>query len=261
MEKYRKKVNEIFSWSDNQCPYYNKCRNGIKYGNKPINEKFLYDRARIGELYGNDNTIPNIVIVGIEGFSDEKIVKDVISPSLDANNSHYNGVKYTLSYLLADFMNKDKPAPKITNSSVDWIQDALKRYCLCNLYKCAFVPEDEPQRTRGLCHSQAMQENCINLLVSEIKALEPDIVVIQAATTKRNFTQSMKNVILNEFNLKEIKSGDDGITCLYNGKIFEKQMLLIQTRHGSDRKFKSHSYIEEILNPILDKAIELINEK
>jgi hypothetical protein len=257
-EFYKKQIREIYG-KDNTCPHYNECRKNVKYsGCSKIIDKFIFDRARIGELYGTEENVPKIVMVGIEGFPKEKIVTDVIPPAFtdDAINPHYNGVKYILAYLLADFLNKDKPQPKITKKGTLWVNDALKRYTLCNLYKCAFVPENEPDKEKGLCHTKAMSSNCINLLIKELKILEPDIVVIQSSDYGV-FKETMRAELHQHFNCKKILDIQGSRANLYQGIIKTKPIVFIQTMHGSFGGFKSHDYIENCLNPILDKAIEI----
>ena len=255
---YKDQIQEIYG-EDNVCPRYDECRKDIKYKNcNKIIDKFVFDRARIGELYGVETNVPKIVMVGIEGFSSEKIITKVINPAFtdDAVNPHYRGVKYVLAYLLADFLEKDKPQPRITKKGVSWVNDALKRYALCNLYKCAFVPENEPNKEKGLCHTNAMSSNCINLLIKEIRILEPDIVVIQSSDCGV-FKETMRAELYQCFNCKKVLDIQGSRANLYQGKINSKPIVFIQTMHGADWTFKKHDYIENCLNPILDKAIEI----
>lgn len=257
-ESYKNKIQKIFE-PNNYCPNYNECKKNIKYsGCDKITDKFIFDRARIGELYGVENNIPKIVMVGIEGFSSEQVISTVIHPALTdrAVNPHYRGVKYILAYLLADFLGKDKPNPKITKNGVVWVDDALKRYALCNLYKCAFVPENDPDRCKNLCHTREMSSNCINLLIKEIKILEPDIIVIQSSNDGV-FTETMRTKLYQEFSCKKTLDIDGSAANLYEGYVNSKHISIVRTMHGSDWTFKTHNYIENCLNPILDKAIEI----
>lgn len=253
---YVDEIQKIFNITG--CPHYSECIKNIEYNKAETACKFRYDRAKIGENYGA-NGIPKIVMVGIEGFSSEKTITKVIQPALnDTVNPHYNGVKYVLAYLLADFFNKDKPASRITNNSVEWIDEALKSYTLCNLFRCAFVPANDPQRIKGLKHSEEMQKNCIEILIKELRVLEPDIVVIQA-TDGSVFTGSMQDRLFNEFKCK-IKSGNDKRARVLAGVLEDKQCLFVQTLHGANGGFKSHKYLDDELNPILDKTINMYKE-
>lgn len=257
-EIYKNKIQEMFG-PNNSCPHYAECRKYVKYSNcNKIIDKFVFDRARIGELYGIETDVPKIVMVGIEGFSDEKIITKVINPALTENvdNNHYNGVKYVLAYLLANFLGKDKPQPKITKKGVPWVNDALKRYTLCNLYKCAFVPENEPDKSQNLCHTGAMSTYCINLLIYEIRILEPDIVVIQTSNDAV-FKEVMRTKLYQEFRCEKTLDIAGSAANLYQGYINSKPITFIRTIHGSYPKFKSRDYIENYLNPLLDKTVEI----
>ncbi len=254
--QYKANIQQIFEHMGNCCPHYEDCRSGVRYKNcEEILDKFLFDRARIGNLYGEDSVLPRIVMVGIEGFSDERIVSKVTEPSDDATNAHYRGVKYVLAYLLADFMGHEKPEPKITKSGVFWIKDALKRYCLCNLYKCAFVPKDDPDRATDLCHSEGMTTHCIDLLIQELNILDPHIVVIQASDTGI-FTDYMRTRLFNTLSCKPIKVLDDRKAALYEGVINQKPLFLILTMHGANGGMKSHEYLQNKLNLVLDETLK-----
>ena len=72
--EYIEKLENLYSecYSNNGCcKWYENCKSEIKYSKcKQVDDKFLFDRARIGKLYGCCD-IPRVVIIGIEGFSDE----------------------------------------------------------------------------------------------------------------------------------------------------------------------------------------------
>ena len=191
-------------------------------------------------------------MVGIEGLSENSEKNKIAYPSLYANNPHYNGVKYVLSYIFADFLGKEKPE-KFGNKCVDWVEEALKKYALCNLYKCAFVPDNDPEKSKELRHSQKMQDNCIKLLKSEINALDPDIVVIQAISNA--FTDKMRSEINDSFDIKW-DNNYSGRALLGYGKIGSKKVCFVNTIHGAYGGFKAHKYLDDELNPVLDKAIE-----
>lgn len=249
MIDYKKRIEMLYEQS---CPHYDLCKANVHYKDcKKILDKFRFDRARVGENYGKESFIPKIVMVGIESFS-----KGIV-PSDDAINPHYNGVKYVLSYLLSDFVKKDKPEPRITQNSVWWIKDALSRYCLCNLYRCAFVPEDDPDKKKGLCHTEEMKENCFELLLNEISALDPDVIVIQATDTSA-FPEKNLEKLLSRFQCANEYYGKSNRARLYTGCLNNRKIQIVQTLHGSYAGFKSHTYLSQELNPVLDKTIELV---
>ncbi len=254
MIDYKAKIQELHQCG---CPHFSECMKDVCYGRQKgsdITYKFRFDRARVGEEYGKDDSVPKIVMVGIEGFSDEKEISKVIAPSLTADNPHYNGVKYILAYLLADFLQKDRPAAIITKSCVRWIEDALKRYCLCNLYRCAFVPTSDEKRTKNLCHTDAMKAHCISRLIAEIKALDAEIVVIQT-TNGNDFPEKNREAICTAFQC-EAMIEEGKCARLYRGQNNGHGILILQTYHGAYGGFKSYEYLNEKLNPLLDEAIK-----
>lgn len=255
MIDYKKRIQMLYEQS---CPYYDLCKANVYYEEcDTILCKFRFDRARVGKNYGKESFIPKIVMVGIEGFPKEKTVSRVIEPSYVATNPHYNGLKYVLSYLLSDFVKKDKPEPRITQNSVWWIKDALSRYCLCNLYRCAFVPENAPDKKKGLCHTEEMKENCFELLLSEISALDPDVIVIQATDTAV-FPENNLEKLLSRFQCANEYYGKSNRARLYTGRLNNHKIQIVQTLHGAYGGFKSHTYLSQELNPVLDKTIELV---
>lgn len=127
-----------------------------------------------------------------------------------------------LAYLMAEFFNKEKPESKITKNSVEWIDNALKSYALCNLYRCAFVPSNDINKIKGLYHS----------------------------------CEIMQKKIFNEFECQE-PFGVDKRARLVKGIIKNKQCIFVQTLHGGYGGFKSHEYLQYKLNPILNKTIEM----
>lgn len=254
MTEYKKRIQDLYLC---QCPYAEPCKKNAAYRKSAVVlDKFRFDRARVGEQYGKDASIPRIVMVGIEGFPGENghVVTDVTVPSADAINPHYNGVKYVLAYLLSDFMGKDKPNPQITKTGVCWIKDALSRYCLCNLYRCAFVPQAEPDMSRGLCHTDEMKKNCLELLIREIRILDPEIVVVQA-TDSKVFPEQNLETLLSEFGCDGMQYGKNKRARLYSGRLHDHDIHIAQTLHGAFSGFKSRAYLKEELNPVLDELV------
>ena len=254
MADYKKNVLDLNVCA---CPHFSECKKDICYGQERgdrITYKFRFDRARVGDEYGKNPNIPRVVMVGIEGFSDTQEIQGIPPLSLTADNPHYNGVKYVLSYLLADFLGKRKPEPRITKSGVDWVKDALKSFCLCELFRCAFVPISALEKSKGLCHTEAMKKYCTKRLIDEIKALDAEIVVIQA-TGSNSFPEENFKLICEEFQCEKVCENEKRARLL-KGENNGHSILIIQTYHGAYARFKSHRYLEE-LNHVLDEAIKL----
>lgn len=257
MIDYKKRIQDLYLC---KCPYSELCKKNVAYRNgDTVIDKFRFDRAMVGDNYGKDETLPRIVMVGIEGLPGENgyVVTDVRTPSVDAINPHYNGVKYILAYLLSEFIGKEKPELKVTERGVWWIEEALSRYCLCNLYRCAFVPMEDPSKRKGLCHTNEMKKNCLELLIREIRALDPDIVVVQA-TYSDVFPEENLEKLLSEFNCDRKQYGKDKRARLYSGHLKDHNIHIAQTLHGARGGFKSHAYLKDELNPVLDEIIARI---
>lgn len=239
---------------DGECKYFNECQKRL-IDKTP---KFRQDRARVGEEYGKMG-IPKIVCVGIEGFidkdnlNDEKILTKYLKPSTDACNAHYNGVKYVLSYLLYSFCNKKKPEPHIGDKICNEYNWATSKYCLLNLYKCAFVPNEHLDKTRGLPHTKGMKTHCQEILLSEFEALDPDVIVIQTSQYPDGLWEKLIDKYKPELILGD---GKGNKTSLYKGNYNSKTILFVFTYHGAYRVFNSSDYICNKLNPVLEKTVE-----
>ena len=254
-EMYDKTYND--SICGNRCPHWKKCK-----PDEPV--KFCFDRVKVGEGYGTSH--PKILFSGLEGkhgeVSDYRI-PEIFKPSLDANNSHYIGVRYVLSYLLSKLSNQPAPTnADISELSADKFVEHLKHYCLTNIYKCAF---GSPENSRGLTHTKTMKTECYKIFLKEIDILRPDFVVIQAVSeVPENLWKSM--LVKYGRNYKLLKGdGQKNNTSAYqlhyeDGTLF----YCIWSYHGSGRPHgigkafgdNNIDYIQNELNPILDKAIE-----
>ena len=245
---------EKFWDCDGECKYYNECKKRLT----DKTPKFRQDRARVGEEYGK-KVMPKIVCVGIEGFIDEdklnngKILTNYLEPSNDACNAHYNGVKYVLAYLLYCFCDKKKPEPHIGNVICNEYNWTTSKFCLLNLYKCAFVPFDNLEKTRGLPHSKEMKIHCHEILLHEFEALDPDVIVIQTSQYPKGLWEKLKD----KYEPELIRGdGKGNKTSLYKGNYNGKPVLFVFTYHGAYRTFVSSEYICDVLNPVLEKTVE-----
>lgn len=258
-EDYKSSLDKVYNkfWNCNgECKYYNECKKRLR--NKT--PKFRQDRVRVGKDYGEPN-VPKILCVGIEGFIDEcnldenKILTKYLMPSSNAQNSHYNGVKYTLAYILSPFFDKEKPIPLVGNnicSNYDW---TTSKYCLLNLYKCAFVPIDNPTKLRDLPHTIGMKRHCQELLLEEFEVLDPDVIILQTVQYPEGLWANIKE----KFKL-DLEFGKNDNTSVFKGTLNGRQVLFVSTYHGASSVFQSKDYIKTYLNPVLDKTIDLLRE-
>lgn len=243
-----------------ECKYFSECKKKLR--NKV--PKYKCDRVRIGTNYGQPG-IPKILCVGLEGIcgqdilNEEKIVKGYLKPSKAACNAHYNGVIYVLEYILSAFIDESKkPVSLISNNNSDR-NKVTDKYALTNFYRCAFAPKDNPSLVKNLSHSKGMREHCQEILIDEIKTLKPDILIVQSSQWPENLWNIMKEEF--GFNKAEIGFGNHDQTSVFKGKINEMLLVLVCTYHGAYAKFKSKEYIENKLNPVLDKAIEFVKNQ
>lgn len=264
-DEYVKQLNEMYDEiycnesCGNCCEHWEKCKPNDP--NEPV--KFYFDRVKVGKEYGT--IYPKVLFAGLEGKYGDVAnyrVQEISEPDLVADNYHYNGVRYVLSYLLSKLFNKTPPkdATKTELFQNDFIEH-LKHYCLTNIYKCAF---GKSSKSRGLTHTVEMQNECYKIFLKEIDILRPDIVVVQIVSNRpKNLWKSMVKTYGNKEEL--LKSADrKANTSTYrlyydNGTPF----YCIWTYHGSGRPHNKGKvfgdnnieYIETELNPILDEVV------
>lgn len=267
-EQYKNQLNEMYDEiynnvsCGNRCPHWGKCK-----PDEPV--KFYFDRVKVGAEYGT--AYPKILFSGLEGkygeVSDYRI-PEIFKPSLDANNSHYIGVRYVLSYLLSGISNETQPInAEISELSADIFVEHLKYYCLSNIYKCAF---GSPGISRGLTHTNTMKTECYKIFFKEIDVLRPDIVVIQAVS---EVPPNLWKEMLYKYGTGHQLLKGDGQKNNTSAYLLHYEdgapFYCIWTYHGSGRphgKGKAFGnnnidYIQNELNPVLDKVIEVFKNK
>lgn len=247
---------EYYTGEGGRCRYFDECKKEI--GDNPC--KFAADKAMVGEKYGNSCSVPRIVFVGKEGLHKNAkgaVIKGVDPPSHDASNSHYRGLKYVLAYLLCGIFGENKPCDA-TQETLNNYNEATKYITLLNFFKCAFG-----EGTRNLAHTSSMEAKCQEILLREIEILEPDVLVVQVKNRPAKFDENLKKMFGGNSGCIEL-FGDiaTGVYQYYlpSGKPF----ILIWTYHGAAGPYPSwvndnkngNIYINNRLNPVLDKAIE-----
>ncbi|MBO5332990.1 MAG: hypothetical protein J6B37_02615 [Clostridia bacterium] len=267
-DEYVKQLNEMYDEiycnksCGNRCEHWEKCK--PKDPNKPV--KFYFDRVKVGKEYGT--IYPKILFAGLEGVHGEVEdlrITEISEPSLTKYNPHYKGVRYVLSYLLANLSNETPPInAKKSELSKDMFVEHLKHYCLTNIYKCAFgLPKD----ITGLTHTEEMKNECFKIFLKEIEVLHPEIVVIQIA---KNAPDNLWNSMIKAYGNKEelLKRAErNAKTSAYRLKYNDgTPFYCIWTYHGNGAPFAKQrggrfgnnnvEYIENELNPVLDEVIE-----
>lgn len=253
---YKNRVNEVYKEfycnANGSCKYYEECKEGIS---QP--PKFTFDRANIGIEYG-ESDIPKIAVVGLEALGKSGIIQDISQPSESKYNPHYKGVRYVLAYILSKIAGKDLPQGALKCDLKNY-NDYMRQYTLLEFYKCAFGSE-----ANGLPHTEAMKKHCQEILLKEIQQLDLDFLVVQV---KANRPYEFHDKLVQLYDACELLEGDEytGAYKLWNKK---QELLLIYSYHGSsdpnrvirawtnDRK-NGFKYINEYLNSVLDKAVEV----
>ena len=265
VSKLNKMYDEYYCKEQGYCKYFEECRKGRK---KEFYPQFYSDRVKVGAEYGIDS--PRIVFVGLEGVHadgtrqiPEIDINDEWSrPSLVETNNHYRGVRYVLSYLMCGILGKDKPRNATVNA-LDGDQVYLNKYCLTNIFKCAFG-----KGKSGLPHTESMQEHCPGIFKEEMEILRPDILVIQVVTNRPDFLSIKK------MNENYSKGGTPQLIKDYEKrpntaayKLYYddgKSFYCIWTYHGNGGPYPQKKggvfvnnlkYITKELNPVLDEVI------
>ena len=261
--EYKNELNKVyskyFSQETGHCIYFEKCKKSVC--NNPC--KFYSDKANLGSEYGMDPNLPKIVMVGLEALGKDDKVEDIEYPSESAYNPHYKGVRYVIAYLLSKIAGEQTPNNSLKKELIEY-NETIKKYALLNCYKCAF-----DKKAQNLSHTDDMKKHCQEILFDEIKVLDPDFLVIQI---KGNRPDNFKNNVLNVYGgSHECIIGDESTGAYKIERQSRKPFILIWTYHGSsdpDKKIRAWTndnskgcrYIKNLLNPVLDKAIETYNE-
>ncbi len=273
---YAKELNRMYDQyycgPNGHCKYWEKCKEGLLENIYPC--KFFSDRVKIGERYGTNPLLPKIVFVGLEGvhegYKNNPIPaidysNPISVPSRDASNNHYRGVRYVLAYLMAQFTDGKNNCPEDASiGKLEEVQDSqyLDQYCLTNIYKCAFG-----SGTTGLPHTKEMQQNCIEILLEELKILEPDILVIQVVTGRPT---QLWSALMNKFSGSDIplcQAKRNKNTSVHRLNRNGTPFYCVWTYHGNGGPYpykrggvfvNNNEYISRELNPVLDETARLL---
>lgn len=162
-----------------KCKFYNECKNNMPDGG------FRSCKAKIGNNYGK-NKNPKIMFIGKEGVSPSNGIDEPAKvSSVEATNHHYFRTIYTAILLLTGIDIKADNINKTFLSKEEY--DNLRHdFCLTNYFKCVFKEEDQTSRS-GIKTNHCMNNNCSEILINEIKALRPDIIIIQGKFSGSSF--------------------------------------------------------------------------
>lgn len=184
---YREALLDVYKnhYTNGVCPNIDSCST-----NMPVCGH-RYSVARLGCNYGNTEK-PKVLFVGKEGTDspgkiDPSFIKEPASLSDDVrpDNWHYFGTIYTAAAFLSNYSTND--ADQINKHALLPFNDLRHDFCLTNYYKCAFKKEEDEEKYHDVGTNIQMRKNCVRILLDEIKALRPDIIVIQGKFCHSSF--------------------------------------------------------------------------
>lgn len=179
------------------CKYYSSCSNGAK-----LDRGKTSVMSYIGRKYDLANEF-RIAIVGIDhGTTDSNtfdqrrsIIEDCYQNNKDGHfNPHYKGVAKTAAAFFGkagDFCksNCHVSCQKSANKNAACVLDRITQP---NLVKC--VPEGVRSMTSVTSHT--MKENCSHNLVSELKIMNPNLVIFHGKSSRDIMVRTMKDMEL-----------------------------------------------------------------
>lgn len=233
------------------CPYFNSCKEDFD-----CLSPLCFYRVRVGNNYYESKV--KILIVGQEDVRPKdgstKIYRVCEPSTLDGAgyNEHYLKTFYTVAQLLLD----EKDLPKgFQKSDLDSEKYEKLNECFAqtNYFKCVF--SDSTNRSDKM-HTKMMERNCSNLLIKEIKMLQPDVVIIQG----KNHDEFWDSISYEQIDSRKINAGNRNYELgIYSTIDFGKTTYIIDSYHPT-----SHGIWEKVLDCFLDfinETIELLNMK
>ena len=149
------------------------------------------NRAKLGTHYGNGEHL-KVLVVGKEPVTENRGITKTASLE-EANNPHYRRTLYTLATIL-----KKEPASDCFEDLVIY-DELLDYFCLTNYFKCSFTETEETagvkraKKNSNVKTNSFMKNQCGNILLDEIKALKPDIVIMQGKSYSSSFWETLQN--------------------------------------------------------------------
>lgn len=190
-ELYESSLNEVYkkyyTADDGKCKYFAECRKG-----HASCDGLFCNRAKIGNFYGN-GTCPKILVIGKEPVTENKTITRTATLE-EANNPHYRRTLYTLAAFLEEEPSGD------SYDELKKYEELLDYFCLTNYFKCSFtevVEEGGQKKAKTNSNkkaSKAMCENCWNILIDEINALKPEIIIIQGTSYSDDFWKQIESL-------------------------------------------------------------------
>lgn len=176
-----------YTADDGKCKHFAECKKG-----QSLCDGLFCNRAKIGKYYGNVK-YPKILVVGKEPVTENTTITRTATLE-EADNPHYRRTLYTLAAIL-----EEEPSGDSYNE-LEKYTELLDYFCLTNYFKCSFTEVVEESGLRkaktnsNKTTSKAMCENCWNILIDEINALKPEIIIIQGTSYSDDFWKQIKSL-------------------------------------------------------------------
>ena len=249
----KESLNKMYNnqFQNSVCACFEEC----KTDDFDVGCSFICNRsAKVGKKYSREKI--RIVFIGKEDVSS---IKDLDEPAsfISTKNQHYRGTKSILAALLGhcsvdDITNKEK-----------YIKDEEtlhESFALTNHYHCTFKTTKQSGKRHGIKNSDAMWDNCANVVKKELEVLSPSVVVIQAgwSARKKSTQESRVKGVKAYFNEQWVVSEDKEIFGLYIAKHNSgNTCYIIGSYHPSFHKWNNDLYLEPLKQRV-DKVRKII---
>lgn len=252
-EDYKNLLNDVYKryFCSSQCVYYSECKK------EQLDDGLFFNRAKLGRKYGE---IRRILVVGKEAVAESQEITQTASLD-EANNDHYRRTLYTLATIL-----ESQPKSDALVDLKDY-EKLLDYICLTNYFKCSFTETETEEDVKyakkrsGVKASKKMKTNCWRILIDEINALKPEIIIIQG----RSYSDAFWKEICKEKYFGENKFPENGFKCGYEQLTKHKYqngdpMYIVWAYHPTARAEKAWGKRLENLRYILDKLKTALKE-
>jgi len=186
INQYEDKLKSVYDkhYCSGECINYRQCKKGL------VDDGLLFNCAKLGAHYG-DRPYRKVLVVGKEPVTqNQKITRTALLDKAD--NPHYRRTLYTLATILE----QEPKSEKIDD--IKHYEKLLDYFCLTNYFKCSFTEtvkekdEKKAKKNSGIETSKAMKKECWKILMDEIKALAPEIIIIQGKMWGDEFLEKIK---------------------------------------------------------------------
>lgn len=236
-----------------ECVNYPQCKKGL------VDDGLLFNCAKLGAHYAESSN-PRVLVIGKEPVTENREITQTASLE-KANNDHYRRTLYTLATILIEQPKSDALA------DLEDYKDLLSYFCLTNYFKCSFTEtkteKDEKKATKrsGIKVSKEMKKECWNILMDEINALKPEIIIIQGTSYSNAFWRKIEERYgKNTLRKQEYKRGYEQLTKHNNGPD-GSPLYIVWAYHPTARAPYTWNQRLKNLQYVLGKLKELLDEE